>query len=167
MTSLLLLAFVVLPFLFVENMRSSMNIRRLKARGAIEAPDDPYAIMGIVYVGGFVAMAIEGWLRGGAPRPWLMVGLLVFTLAKLLKFWAVGSLGPFWSFRVFVLPGATLVSSGPYRYLRHPNYVAVIAEIIGCGLMVYGPIAGVVTLIAFSLILRTRIAVEERMLGLA
>lgn len=166
MSSLVLLVCVILPFLFVENLRSTANARQLRRRGAIEPPDDPYVIMGIVYVGGFVAMAAEGWWRGGAAQRWLLSGLLIFTLAKLLKFYAVASLGPFWSFHVLVLPGERLVTRGPYRYLRHPNYVAVMGELIGAAIMLGAPVVGAIVVVAFAAILWKRIAVEERALGL-
>ena len=53
--------------------------------------------------------------------------------AKALKWWAILTLGRFWTFRVIVVPGATLVAGGPYRWLRHPNYVGVIGELVGVG----------------------------------
>ena len=53
------------------------------------------------------------------------MGLAVFAAAKLLKWWAIRSLGPYWTFRVIVVPGSSRVDSGPYRFLRHPNYIAV------------------------------------------
>ena len=75
-----------------------------------------------VYPGAFVAMAIEGALTGPAPRDVLMGGLALFGLAKALKIWAISSLGSKWSYRVLVVPGEPLVTTGPYRFISHPNY---------------------------------------------
>src|SRR5262245_11576264 len=141
MSSVLLLLAVVVPFLILEAIRSRINEKYLRRRGAIEAAGDPYAAISFFYVGGFLAMAVEGYLRGGAVRPWLAVGLLIFTLAKLLKFYAVRALGPLWSFRILVLPERPIVTGGPYRYLRHPNYVAIFLEFAGVACMMPAPIA--------------------------
>ncbi len=72
----------------------------------------------------------------------MTAGLLLFTLAKLIKFWAVRTLGPRWSFRILVLPGAPLVTGGPYRYMTHPNYVGVFGEFAGSAVMLNAPVAG-------------------------
>jgi methyltransferase len=166
MTSVLIFVFVVLPFLLLENMRSRINERALRRQGAIEPPGDPYIPIAVVYVGGFVAMALEGWWRGGASRPWLALGLATFTLSKLIKLWVVRALGPLWSFRILVLPGRPLVASGPYRYFRHPNYIGLFLEFLGAATMMRAPVAGAVTAVLFWIFLRQRIAVEERALGL-
>jgi methyltransferase len=166
MLSIYLLLFVVVPFLLVETLRSSRNIESLRRRGAIEPADDPYRIMSATYPTSFIAMALEGAWRGGPRAPWLLVGLAIFTLAKLLKFWAIVALGDRWSFRNLALPGAPLVSRGPYRFLRHPNYVAVAGELLGVAIFMPAPITGAIYLLAMGLIIRKRIAVEERALGL-
>jgi methyltransferase len=166
MSSLAILLFVIAPFLLVEAVRSRINEHWLRRRGAVEPAGDPYGAIATIYTGGFVAMAIEGWWRGGTGRPWLLAGLLVFALAKLLKFYAVRSLGPRWSFRILVQPGEPLVSAGPYRYLRHPNYVAIYLEFAGAALMLNAPVMGPIVALAFLIFLRKRVAVEERALGI-
>jgi methyltransferase len=65
---------------------------------------------------------------------------------------------------VLVLPDAALVSTGPYAHLRHPNYLAVFGEIAGFALMVGAHATGVISLLAFALLVRKRIAVEEKAL---
>jgi methyltransferase len=166
MLSLYLLLFVVVPFLLVETLRSMQNERALRARGAIEPADDVYPLMSAVYPTSFVAMALEGAWRGGPQPPWLLVGLAIFATAKLLKFYAIAVLGPRWTFRVLVPPGAPLVARGPYQFIRHPNYVAVIGELLGVAFFMPAPITGAISVLAFALILVKRIAVEERALGI-
>lgn len=166
MSSVYLLLFVITPFLLIELARSKQNERWLRSRGAVEPPGDPHALMAVAYPGMFVLMALEGLWRGGAPRSWLLAGLLLFALAKLLKYYAIISLGRRWCFRVLPLPGAPLVSTGPYRYLRHPNYIALTGEILGAAAMLYAPLTALITGTFFALLVRRRIIVEERALGL-
>ena len=155
----------VLAVMAGEAVLSAHNASTLRARGAVEPAGDVYQIMQVAYPLAFVAMALEGALRGGAPHATLGLGLGVFGLAKALKAWAISSLGTRWSFRVLVPPGEPPVVRGPYRLLRHPNYLAVCGEIIGAALIVGAPVTGVAALVGFGWLMRRRIAVEDRALG--
>jgi len=148
-----------------EAVLSRVNEVALRRQGAVEPPDDVYQTMQWAYPGGFVAMAMEGAWRGPAPAAALIAGLTLFGLAKALKMWAIASLGERWSFRVLVLPGRALVTRGPYRWLRHPNYLAVVGEIVGVALTVWAPVTGLIALVGFGALMRRRIAIEERALG--
>jgi methyltransferase len=112
-------------------------------------------------------MLVEGALGDGPPWPVALTGAVVFAAAKALKWWAIVSLGPFWTFRVVVIPGEALVVGGPYRWLRHPNYVAVMGELAGVALLTGAPVSGVTAMAVFGLLLIKRIAVEERALDAA
>lgn len=155
----------VLAVMAGESALSSHNTSRLRARGAVEPPDDVYRIMRWAYPLGFVAMAAEGAWRGPAPANVLVIGVIVFGVAKALKAWAMASLGPRWSFRVLVPPGQPPVVAGPYRLLNHPNYVAVCGEIVGAACLVAAPVSGILFLLGFGWLMRRRIAVEDRALG--
>jgi methyltransferase len=155
----------VLLVLAGEAALSSHNAGVLIRRGAVEPPGDVIGIMQWTYPLGFVLLGIEGALTGPAPPAVLAAGLAVFGLAKGLKAWAIASLGVRWTFRVLVPPGDPLVTRGPYRFLRHPNYVAVAGEFIGVALTVWAPLMGTIALVVFGLLLRRRIAVEDRALG--
>jgi protein-S-isoprenylcysteine O-methyltransferase Ste14 len=80
---------------------------------------------------------------------------------------AIAALGDLWSFKVLVLPGVALVESGPYRWLRHPNYVGIAGELIGTALMAGSPITGAIAFVTFGGIMLARIRVEERALTAA
>ena len=84
--------------------------------------------------------------------------------AKALKWWAMASLGTRWTFRVLVVPDAPLVSTGPYAVLRHPNYVAVVGELLSMALLVGAVISGPIAVLLFGLLLRQRIRLEDRAL---
>jgi methyltransferase len=111
----------VIVMMLAELKRSRANERLLRQRGAVEPRGDVYRALAIVYPGLFVLMAAEGAVAGPSPDVLLVAGLAVFVAAKILKLWAVTTLGPRWSYRVLVLPSAPLITTGPYAYLRHPN----------------------------------------------
>jgi methyltransferase len=155
----------VLAVMAGESVLSSYNAALLRARGAVEPPGDVFRLMQWAYPLGFVALAVEGALTGPAAEPALAAGILVFGLAKALKAWAISTLGARWSFRVLVPPGEPPIVAGPYRLIRHPNYLAVAGEIAGAALIVGAPVTGVVFLAGFGWLMRRRIAVEDRALG--
>jgi methyltransferase len=117
--------------------------------------------MSIAYPGSFLAMLIEGAFRGVPALLVVALGLTVFVLAKLVKWAAIVALGRSWTFRIIVVPGDSLIASGPYRYLRHPNYVGVVGEFVGTALMTGAIVTGPMALLGFGILLRRRIAVEE------
>lgn len=138
---------------------------RLRQQGAIEPAGDVYAVMRWAYPACFVVMAIEGAVAGPAAPAVLAFGLVTLGLAKALKLWAISTLGPRWTFRVLVLPGAPLVKAGPYRVLNHPNYVAVVGELVGMAATVGALWSGAIVTVLFTLLIRARIRVEDRALG--
>ena len=153
---------VMLGELFV----SRANERELRMMGAVEPPGDVYRAMAWTYPLAFVACGIEGALFGPEPGATTAAGAVIFVAAKTLKLWAIATLGTRWTFRVLVPPSAPLIKRGPYAWLRHPNYVAVIGEIAGFALLVGAPAAGVVSVVGFGLLMRRRIAIEEQALGI-
>lgn len=163
----LLALLVALALMLVEQRLSQANARRLRRLGAIEAPDDIYRTVQWVYPACFVALAVEGLVRDVEPGWTTWIGLLVFAAAKALKAWVIVALGMRWTYRVLVLPGAPLVTTGPYAWMRHPNYAAVIGELIGMALLAGAPVMGPVAVVGYGALLRRRAAAEERGLGVA
>jgi methyltransferase len=156
----------VVAMMLVELAVSRRHERALLQRGAIEPPDPVYRVMQWAYPGVFVAMTIEGVLAGRSAPEALALGVVIFAAAKALKTWAIVSLGTFWTYRVIIVPGAELVTTGPYRLLRHPNYVAVVGELIGMALITGAVVMGPLGLMFFGWLLLRRIRAEEAALGM-
>ncbi len=146
-------------------MLAAHNERVLRAQGAVEPAGDVYAVMRWAYPASFVLMGIESALGGPTSFAVLGSGLALFGFAKALKLWAISSLGPRWTYRVLVLRGAPLVTGGPYRLLRHPNYVAVVGELAGAALMLGAVLIGTVATLGFGALMVMRARVEDRALG--
>ena len=154
----------VLLLMLVELQLSYFNERALRARGAVEPPDDPYRLMRLAYPGAFVAMGLEGATHA-LNRDALLAGLVLLGGAKLLKFWVMATLRDRWTFKVLVPKDAPLVTAGPYRFVNHPNYVAVILELVAVALALSAPVTGLASVLLFAWILLRRMAVEDRALG--
>jgi methyltransferase len=156
---------VFLPMV-LEAALSARHEALLRAGGAQEPAGDVFRAMQLAYPAAFLVMIGEAVLRQPAFDRVVVTGLAIFLTAKVLKYWTIAMLGSRWTFRVLVPPGSTRVLAGPYRFARHPNYVAVTGELIGVALMTHSIITGPLATIAFVLLIRRRIEVEERALGL-
>lgn len=159
-----IVALVAFVPMLAEARRSRRHERALRALGAIEPPGDVYRAMQIAYPACFVVMVAEGFMRDVPLGRSLAAGAMVFAAAKAIKYWAIATLGDRWTFKVLVLPGYPLVTAGPYRLLRHPNYVGVVGELVGAALIADAPLAGAASVLVFGVLLLARIRVEERAL---
>jgi methyltransferase len=159
-----LASLAVFGMMLFEWSISMRNERRLRDAGAIEPPQDVYSTMQWAYPAAFAVMTFEGAIFGSGSTVTTFVGALLMAASKALKFWAIASLGWRWSFRVLVVPGAPLVDHGPYAMLRHPNYLAVIGELVSMAVLVNAWVTGPLMTVLFGLLLRSRISVENRAL---
>lgn len=159
----LLLLGVAGPML-VEARRAARNEQAQRARGGIEPPDDVYRLMQVAYPGVFLVMIAEGALRPSPPAGVVAAGLVLFSLGKALKWWAILTLGQCWTFRVIVVPGMRLARRGPYRLLRHPNYVGVLGELAGAALVAGALVSGPLGTLLFGALMVRRMRVENRAL---
>lgn len=119
----LVLALVTLQRLG-ELLLAERNTRRLLAKGAHEVARGHYPYMVAVHAGWLAAL----WLLGPGP-PIHVIPLIVYAALQVVRVWVIATLGERWTTRIIVLPGEPLVRHGPYRWLDHPNYLIVIAEI--------------------------------------
>ena len=121
--AILILALVTLQRLG-ELWLSNRNTKRLLVRGAHEVGGNHYPLIVAVHA---LWLATLWWLAPGRPVNWFW--LAIFILLQLARVWVIATLGPRWTTRIIVLPGAPLVRNGPYRFVNHPNYVVVAGEI--------------------------------------
>jgi methyltransferase len=139
---------------------SNCNTRRLLAQGAHEVGARHYPLIVAVHVWW---LALLWWLGPGRPISWLW--LAIFILLEIARAWVLSTLGQRWTTRIIVVPGASLVRRGPYRFVNHPNYLVVIGEIAVLPL-VFGlwPVALIFTVLNAA-VLWIRIREENRALG--
>src|SRR5437870_5407692 len=104
---------------------ASRNATALKRRGGIEFGGAHYPAMVLLHAAWLAAIAL------GLRRDWSvrMGPLAIYVVLQMLRVWVIATLGPFWTTRVITVPGQPLIRRGLYRYLRHPNYVVVAAEV--------------------------------------
>jgi len=147
---------------------SRRNARRALARGGLEAePRRFYAAMVATHAAFLVAAPVEVVTLGRPYVALLGVPMLALVVAAMaLRYWAVRSLGGRWSTRVIVVPGDPAVTTGPYRFVRHPNYLAVIIEMFALPLVHSAWLTALVFSAANALLLARRIAHEEAALRL-
>lgn len=159
MLSYVILGLVTLSRL-AELLIASANSKRLIAAGGHEVAAGHYPAIVALHI---LWLGALWWLAPGRPISFPL--LAAFGLVEVARVWTVQTLGRRWTTRIIVVPGETLVRRGPYRFVNHPNYLVVIAEIALLPL-VFGlwPVA-----LAFSIlnaiVLAVRIRAENRALG--
>ncbi|MFG2813482.1 isoprenylcysteine carboxyl methyltransferase family protein [Streptomyces sp. NPDC048410] len=144
------------------------NERWSRERRAIVVGDGHYPAMVALHVGLLAGCPLEVWLGGRPFVPvlgWPMLAVLVG--AQGLRWWCIGTLGPRWNTRVIVVPGLPLVARGPYRLLRHPNYVAVVAEGLALPLVHTAWVTAAAFTVLNAAVLTVRIRCENQALAAA
>jgi methyltransferase len=150
----------------VELRIAKRNLRSLIARGGVEVAPGHYPWMVLLHTAFLFAAPLEVWLLGRPFIPVLAAAmLLVLVLAAALRWWVITTLAGRWTTRIVCLPGVPPVDGGPYRFLRHPNYLAVIAEIAALPLVHTAWLTAAVFSLLNAWLLRVRIRAEEE--GLA
>jgi methyltransferase len=153
--SALILAFVTLQRLG-ELVLARRNTTRLLARGGLEAGAGHYPLIVLLHATWLAGL----WILALDQAPNLL-WLAVFVVLQLLRLWVIATLGERWTTRIIVLPEAPLVAAGPYRFVSHPNYCVVAAEILILPL-VFGLVwYGVVFSVLNGLVLWLRIRTED------
>jgi len=146
----------------VELLLSRRNARRLARRGAAEVGRGHYPWMVALHAAFLVACPLEVLALERPFLPWLGWPMLALVGATMgLRYWVVATLGERWNTRVLCLPGAPLVTGGPYRWARHPNYVAVVVELAALPLVHTAWMTALLFSAANALVLRARLLVEN------
>jgi len=152
----------------VELAVSRRNAEWSLARGGREFGRGHYPVMTTMHGLLLVSCVVEVWALHRPFIPWLGWPMLaVVAGSTVVRWWCAAVLGKHWNPRVIVIPGAALVCRGPYRWMHHPNYTAVVAEVAALPLMHSAWVTAIVFSAANALVLDTRIRIENRALGYA
>ena len=108
----------------LEELHSERNTRRLIAEGGREAGRDYYPVVAITHLAWIAAIFLL--IPPTAPILWSLLAL--YLLLQVARYWIIATLGRYWTHRIITLDKAPIVRSGPYRFVRHPNYTVTIAE---------------------------------------
>lgn len=150
----------------VELRLSKRNAAWAFERGAKEYGQGHYPFMTVFHTAFLVACVAEPWLLDRAfPGALGFVALSLAVAAQGLRYWAITTLGPRWNTRVIVLPHGQVISHGPYRFVRHPNYVAVVTELLVLPLVHGAWLTSLVFTLGNAALLFVRIRVEEQALA--
>jgi methyltransferase len=155
----LILGLVALQRL-AELVLSRHNTIKLRDRGAVEVDPGHYPLIVAVHA----AWLISLWIFGH-DQPVNVFALFGYLALQCLRFWVMWTLGSRWTTRIIVLPGQPLVSTGPYRFLPHPNYAVVAGEIALLPLVIGLPMLTVVFTVLNAAVLAIRIRAENRALA--
>lgn len=160
MTAYIVLIAAVALERLAELVISRRNLAWARNQGGFESGFGHYPFMVVLHTGLLVACLVEAAQRRFIPAlGWSMFAVVV--LAQALRWWCIITLGPRWNTRIVVIAGVPLVSSGPYRWLRHPNYVAVVVEGIALPLVHSAWITAIVFTVLNAGLLRVRISAEN------
>jgi methyltransferase len=157
-------AYVVLAVVTLQRLGELLlaerNTRRLLARGAYEVGRGHYPFMVAVHAGWLIVL----WLLGPGP-PIEVIPLIVYVILQAARVWVITTLGERWTTRIIILPGQPLVRHGPYRWLDHPNYLIVVAEIAVLPLVFGLPVVAAFFSVLNAIVLWVRNREENRALA--
>ena len=148
----------------IELFIAKRNEKWMRSQGAFEAGATHYPVMVSMHIVFFISLLAEVFLFEKALSPLWFIFLVIFLIAQAARIWCLASLGKFWNTKIIILPGATVVQKGPYKWVRHPNYIIVATELLVLPLL----FSAYLTAIVFSLLnvwmLSVRIPTEEKAL---
>ncbi len=158
---MILIAYAIIALVILQRagelVLANRNTQKLKARGAVEIGAGHYRFIVLLHMAWLMAVL---WLM---PAPLVIYWgwIAVFLLLQAARVWVIASLGPYWTTRIISLPDVPLVKRGPYRFVRHPNYLVVAGEILALPLA-FGEIwVALVFSIVNAVVLYWRIREEE------
>jgi methyltransferase len=162
MTWFIVLLLAVALERLVELAVAKRNERWSRDRGAIETGAGHYPFMVVLHTGLLVGALLEAALADRPFIPALGWPMLVLVIAaQALRWWCIATLGPQWNTRIFVVPGAPRITGGPYRFLPHPNYVAVVVEGFALPLVHTAWVTALVFTVLNAGLMRARITAEN------
>lgn len=149
----------------VELVIAKQNEKWMKARGGIETGSAHYKWFIYLHILFFISVFLETSMKlANQEVVFSYFYFFVFLLAQLARFWCIYSLGRFWNTKIIVMPRVALIKKGPYKYIKHPNYVIVAVELFVIPMLFGAYLSAIVFPILHVLLLRIRIPAEEKAL---
>ncbi|MBT2214219.1 hypothetical protein KK120_00035 [Virgibacillus dakarensis] len=159
-----LLIGVIICQRLAELFIAKSNEKWMKARGGIEKGKKHYKWFIMLHVLFFLAVIFEASVNDTAERQLNYFLFTIFIAAQLGRFWCIHTLGRFWNTKIIVLPGVSLIKKGPYKYMKHPNYLIVLVELFVIPLLVGAYFTAILFPLLHLGLLKLRIPNEERAL---
>ena len=154
-------ALLVLAQRGLEELYSQRNTRTLIAAGAVEAGRSYYPVVAVAHLAWIASIFFL--IPAYASLNWPLLAL--FLLLQVARYWAIGTLGRYWTHRIITLAEAPVVKSGPYRWLKHPNYAVTLAETLLLP-SVFGAFAlGIIMTAVWAAVIRYKIELEDAALA--
>jgi len=152
-------------FRVIELGISQRRRRGLRARGAAPVPEKNFLAMVLLHAGILCGSIAEAWLAARPVIPWLAAFALTLVFgASVLRWWVIATLGPHWNVRIMASLSLGVITGGPYRFVRHPNYVAVFVELLALPLVHGAYLTAILGAAAHVWVLAQRIRAEEEVL---
>lgn len=159
-----LILFIIMQRL-VELRIAKRNEEWIKRRGGIEVGQKHYKWFVIVHALFFISILLEVAYKETIVQEVNLFLLTTFILAQLGRLWCIHSLGRFWNTKVITLPGVALIKKGPYKYIKHPNYIIVAVELIVIPLLFGAVVTAIIFPILHVILLIIRIPSENKALA--
>jgi len=149
----------------IELRISRQNQKRMLAGGAVPVREPQFKLIVAIHVGVLIGAALEVILLQRPFLPWFgAVMFVLFILSNLIRLWVVRALGPLWSVQVMNSTRLGVVTTGPFRFVRHPNYTGVLLEVISLPLIHTAWITAILAVLGYANALTLRIRSEEEVL---
>ncbi|HHY73525.1 MAG TPA: hypothetical protein GX497_09925 [Bacillus bacterium] len=148
----------------VELKIARKNEKWMKANGGFEVGNKHYKYIVLVHILFFMSLILEVTLLEKPISSLWPLFLLFFTLAQVLRVWSLLSLGKFWNTKIIVVPNVNIISKGPYKFIRHPNYLVVVIEILVIPLLFNAHLTAAIFSLLNMIALSIRIPIEENAL---
>ncbi|NYF25495.1 isoprenylcysteine carboxyl methyltransferase family protein [Sporosarcina sp. JAI121] len=148
----------------VELFVAKRNEKWMRSQGAFEVGTTHYPVMVTMHIAFFISLLAEVFLFGRLLSPEWILFLFIFLVAQVARIWCLTSLGKFWNTKIIILPGADVVQKGPYKLVRHPNYIIVATELLVLPLMFGAYFTAIIFTLLNVWMMSVRIPVEEKAL---
>jgi methyltransferase len=149
-----------------ELILAKHNEKKMLAKGAVEYDKTGYKYIVIMHTFFFLSLISEKIFFTRELNPYWITLFSVFIFTQFVRYWVITSLGEYWNTRIIVLKGSQLIKKGPYKFIKHPNYIVVAIELAAIPLIFSCYFTAIIFTILNINLLRRRIKIESSVLGL-